>query len=54
MRRYRQRGPLPRACRAAGPGIARVLEAAGAVTVPSGPGRRASAGEIVAAVRATT
>ena len=36
---------------AAGPGIARVLEAAGAVTVPSGPGRRASAGEIVAAVR---
>lgn len=38
---------------AAGPGIAAVLEEAGATSVPSGPGRRASAGELVAAVRAT-
>jgi uncharacterized protein len=37
---------------AAGPGIAELLEQAGAATLPSGPGRRASAGEIVAAVRA--
>lgn len=36
---------------AAGPGIARVVEEAGAVAVASGPGHRASAGEIVAAVR---
>lgn len=38
---------------AAGPGIAAVLEEAGATSVASGPGRRASAGELVAAVRAT-
>ncbi len=50
--------PTPRAgmsvvaC-AAGPGIAQVLEAAGATTVASGPGHRASAGELVAAVRAS-
>lgn len=37
---------------AAGPGIAALLEEAGATTVTSGPGHRASAGEIVAAVRA--
>ena len=37
---------------AAGPGIAALLEEAGATTVSSGPGHRASAGEIVAAVRA--
>ncbi len=38
---------------AAGPGIAAVLEEAGATSVASGPGHRASAGELVAAVRAT-
>lgn len=36
---------------AAGPGIAALLEEAGATTVASGPGHRASAGELVAAVR---
>lgn len=35
----------------AGPGIAAVVEEVGARSVPSGPGRRASAGELVAAVR---
>lgn len=49
--------PTPRlgvgivAC-AAGPGIAAVIEEAGATSVASGPGHRASAGELVAAVRA--
>jgi DAK2 domain fusion protein YloV len=38
---------------AAGPGVARLLEAAGAVVVPSGPARRASAGQLLDAVRAT-
>ncbi len=38
---------------AAGPGIAALFEAAGATTVASGPARRASAGELLAAVRAT-
>ena len=38
---------------AAGPGLATVFEAAGAVVVPSGPGRRASAGQLLDAVRAT-
>lgn len=37
---------------AAGVGIAELFERSGATTVPSGPGRRASAGELVAAVRA--
>lgn len=36
---------------AAGPGIAEVMRQAGAIPVPSGPGHRASAGELVAAVR---
>ena len=36
----------------AGPGIADVFAGAGATTVHSGPGHRASAGELVAAVRA--
>lgn len=49
-------GPTPRlgigivAC-AAGPGIAAVLQEAGATSVDSGPGHRASAGELLAAVR---
>ncbi|WP_435203410.1 DAK2 domain-containing protein [Janibacter sp. GS2] len=49
-------GPTPRrgtgivAC-AAGPGIAAVLEEAGATSVDSGPGHRASTGELLAAVR---
>ena len=49
--------PAPRvglsvvAC-AAGTGIAAVLEEAGAATVASGPGHRASAGELVSAIRA--
>ncbi|GAB3444980.1 DAK2 domain-containing protein [Phycicoccus ginsengisoli] len=38
---------------AAGPGLATVFEAAGAVVVASGPGRRASAGQLLDAVRAT-
>ncbi len=37
---------------AAGPGIAAVMEEVGATSVHSGPGHRASAGELVAAVRA--
>ncbi|WP_277454928.1 DAK2 domain-containing protein [Janibacter sp. DB-40] len=45
-----QRGVSLVAC-AAGPGIAEVITQAGAVSVPSGPGHRASAGELVAAVR---
>ena len=38
---------------AAGSGLAALLEQAGAVVVPSAPGRRASTGELLAAVRAT-
>ena len=38
---------------AAGPGVGALLEAAGAVVVPSGPARRASAGQLLDAVRAT-
>ncbi|MFQ6170210.1 DAK2 domain-containing protein [Oryzobacter sp. R7] len=37
----------------AGPGIAALLEEAGAVVVPSGPGQRASAGQLLEAVRRT-
>ncbi|KRE38523.1 hypothetical protein ASG73_06230 [Janibacter sp. Soil728] len=37
---------------AAGPGIAAALQESGAITLASGPGHRASAGEILAAVRA--
>lgn len=37
---------------AAGPGIAALLESAGAITVASGPSHRASAGELLEAVRA--
>ena len=36
---------------AAGPGISTLMEAAGAVVVPSGPGRRASTGQLLEAVR---
>ena len=45
--------PLAVVACAAGPGIARVLEDAGAVAVPSGPGHRASAGQLLDAVHAT-
>jgi uncharacterized protein len=45
--------PLAVVACAAGPGIARALEAAGAVAVGSGPGRRASAGQLLDAVHAT-
>ncbi|MGO1167100.1 MAG: DAK2 domain-containing protein [Janibacter sp.] len=38
---------------AAGPGIAAVLQDAGATSVTSGPGHRASAGELLAGVRST-
>ncbi len=38
---------------AAGPGVGALLEEAGAVVVPSGPARRASAGQLLEAVRAT-
>lgn len=37
----------------AGPGIAGIVEQAGAVAVPSGPARHASAGELLEAARAT-
>ena len=45
--------PLGVVACAAGPGIARVLEDAGAIAVPSGPGHRASAGQLLDAVHAT-
>ncbi len=45
--------PLAVVACAAGPGIARVLQDAGAVVVPSGPGHRASAGQLLEAVQAT-
>lgn len=48
----RPRGGVSIVACAAGPGIAEVLHDAGATTLFSGPGHRASAGEIVAAVRA--
>ncbi|MGE9807867.1 DAK2 domain-containing protein [Janibacter sp. G1551] len=38
---------------AAGPGIAALFEQAGATTIASGPGRRASAGQLLAAARAS-
>jgi uncharacterized protein len=38
---------------AAGPGLAAVFEEAGAVVVPSGPGRRCSTGEVLEAIRRT-
>lgn len=38
---------------AAGPGLAEVLSEAGAVVVTSGPGRRASAGQLLEAIRST-
>lgn len=45
--------PLGVVACAAGPGIARLLEDAGAVAVASGPGHRASAGQLLDAVHAT-
>ena len=45
--------PLAVVACAAGPGIARLLEDAGAVAVASGPGHRASAGQLLDAVHAT-
>ncbi|HSO63660.1 MAG TPA: DAK2 domain-containing protein [Ornithinibacter sp.] len=45
--------PLAVVACAAGPGIARVLEQAGAVAVASGPGHRASAGQLLDAVHST-
>jgi DAK2 domain fusion protein YloV len=45
--------PLAVVACAAGPGIAALLREAGAVVVDSGPGRRASAGQLLAAVRET-
>jgi dihydroxyacetone kinase-like predicted kinase len=49
----REPAPLAVVACAAGPGIARVLEQAGAVAVHSGPGHRASAGQLLRAVHAT-
>lgn len=50
------RAPVPSvgvvAC-SAGPGVATLLEASGAVVVDSGPGNRASAGQLLEAVRRT-
>jgi DAK2 domain fusion protein YloV len=51
-RERRSEGVAVVAC-AAGPGLATVFEAAGAVVVASGPGRRASAGQLLDAVRST-
>jgi uncharacterized protein len=45
--------PLAVVACAAGPGIGAVLREAGAVVVDSGPGRRASAGQLLQAVEAT-
>ncbi|HET6951378.1 MAG TPA: DAK2 domain-containing protein, partial [Acidimicrobiales bacterium] len=45
--------PLAVVACAAGPGIARLLEEAGALAVASGPGHRASAGQLLEAVHAT-
>ncbi|KRE61691.1 DAK2 domain-containing protein [Nostocoides sp. Soil756] len=45
--------PLGVVAGAAGPGIAALLEAAGAVAVPFGPGRRPSASQLVDAARRT-
>ncbi|NPC95578.1 DAK2 domain-containing protein [Nocardioides sp. zg-DK7169] len=36
---------------AAGPGLARLFEEAGAIVLPGGPGRRPSTGEVLAAIR---
>ena len=47
------RAPLAVVACAAGPGIAGLLREAGAVVVESAPGRRASAGQLLAAARAT-
>lgn len=47
------RTPLGVVACAAGPGLARVLTDAGAVAVPSAPGARASAGQLLAAARRT-
>ncbi|HYN65718.1 MAG TPA: DAK2 domain-containing protein [Ornithinibacter sp.] len=48
-----QPAPLAVVACAAGPGIAALLRAAGAVVVASGPGRRASAGQLLEAVEST-
>ena len=50
---HEQPVPLAVVACAAGPGIAQVLQDAGAVVVPSGPGHRASAGQLLEAVHAT-
>lgn len=47
------RAPIAVVACAAGPGIAALLREAGAVVVESAPGRRASAGQLLAAARAT-
>ena len=47
------RAPIAVVACAAGPGIAGLLREAGAVVVESAPGRRASAGQLLAAARAT-
>jgi len=48
-----QPAPLAVVACAAGPGIARLLEDAGAVAVASGPGQRASAGQLLSALHGT-
>ncbi|HSF97605.1 MAG TPA: DAK2 domain-containing protein [Ornithinibacter sp.] len=47
------RAPIAVVACAAGPGIAALMREAGAVVVDSAPGRRASAGQLLAAARAT-
>jgi DAK2 domain fusion protein YloV len=47
------RTPIAVVACAAGPGIAALLREAGAIVVESAPGRRASAGQLLAAARAT-
>lgn len=52
-RAARQAGEVGVVACAAGPGIASLMEEAGAVVVPSGPRNRASAGQLLAAIRET-
>lgn len=51
--RRRERDSVGVVACAAGPGIAAILREAGAVVVPSAPGARASAGQLLEAARAT-
>ena len=51
--RHRERNTIGVVACAAGPGIGAILKEAGAVVVPSSPGARASAGQLLEGARAT-